>query len=320
MDKELEFERPVRGLERQIATLRRLAGPTPEPDLAAQIARLEAEADRLLTTIFGRLDPWQTVQLARHPERPHTLDVLQACFTDFSELHGDRLFGDDAAIVGGPARLDARRVMVIGQQKGRSLEENVTRNFGMPQPEGYRKAVRLMELAERFEMPVVTLIDTPGAYPGQGAEERGQARAIAHALERMVTLKVPMVATVIGEGGSGGALALGMADQVLMFEHAVYSVISPEGCASILFSDATRAAQAAAALRLTARDLLELGVVDQIVPEPLGGAHRRPESACESLKSALHEALNAIPAESEAREEKRYLRWRALGRFEEAGA
>ena len=321
MERELEFERPMRTLERQIAELREQAeatdtgGPDAE-SLRAQIARLEDEARTLTREVLSRLGRWEVVQLARHPERPFTLDHVRHFVTDFQQLHGDRGFGDDPAIVGGVGRIQDRPVMVIGHQKGRTTQQNVFRNFGMPRPEGYRKAQRLMELAERFDLPVVTMIDTPGAFPGLDAEERGQAQAIAEALERMSALTVPVIAAVIGEGGSGGALAVGVANRILMMEYATYSVISPEGCASILFKDAKEAPRAADALKLAAPDLLALGVVDAVVEEPAGGAHRAPRAASDALRDAILAQLEALKAlDGPALVEDRYRRFRRLGVF-----
>jgi acetyl-CoA carboxylase carboxyl transferase subunit alpha len=290
---ELDFEKPLLDLERQIAHLRRLAEGQ-RLDVQDEIAPLEQKLCELRREIYADLTPMQRVQVARHPRRPYTLDYLRTVFTDFVELKGDRLFRDDPAIVGGWARLNERPVVVIGQQKGRDTKENLLRNFGMPHPEGYRKALRLMHQAERFGVPVITLIDTPGAYPGLGAEERGQAEAIARNLEEMARLRTPFVAAVIGEGGSGGALALGLADRVLIMENAVYSVISPEGCAAILWKDSSQKERAARALRLTATDLLELGIVDLIVPEPDGGAHADPEAAAAALGQALERAVSEL--------------------------
>ncbi len=294
----LEFEKPLLELERQIAHLKRLARDQ-QIDVQREIVPLETKLTTLRREIFDGLTPLQRVQVARHPRRPYTLDYLDLAFTDFLELRGDRLFRDDPAIVGGWARLDGRPVMVIGHQKGRDTKENLRRNFGMPHPEGYRKALRLMRMAERFGAPIITLIDTPGAYPGLGAEERGQAEAIARNLEDMSVLRTPVIAVVIGEGGSGGALALAVADRVLMLENAVYSVISPEGCAAILWQDASQKERAAEALKITARDLLQLGVIDEIIPEPPGGAHADPEAAARALHGALLKqlaALDRVPA------------------------
>jgi acetyl-CoA carboxylase carboxyl transferase subunit alpha len=292
---ELDFEKPLIDLERQIAHLKRLAVDQ-RLDVQWEIAPLEQRLGELRREIYRDLSPMQRVQVARHPRRPYALDYLGSVFTDFVELRGDRLFRDDPAIVAGWARLDDRPVMVIGQQKGRDTKENLRRNFGMPHPEGYRKALRLMHTAARFGAPVITLIDTPGAYPGLGAEERGQAEAIARNLEEMARLRTPLVAAIIGEGGSGGALALGLADRVLMLENAVYSVISPEGCAAILWKDAGQKERAAQALRLTAADLLELGVIDTIVPEPDGGAHADPDGAAQALGQALRQAVDDLIA------------------------
>src|SRR5574337_707983 len=272
----LEFEKPLLELERQIDELKRL-GEEQELGVADELEGLERKLDELRDGIYGSLTPIQRVQVARHPRRPYTLDYLSTIFTDFIELHGDRLFMDDPAIVGGWARLDGQSVMVIGHQKGRDTKENLKRNFGMPHPEGYRKALRLMHLAARFGAPVVTLIDTPGAYPGLGAEERGQSEALARNILEMSALATPIVAAVIGEGGSGGALALGVADRLLMLENSVYSVISPEGCAAILWKDAGQRARAAEALKLTAEDLLRLKIADEIIPEPKGAAHLDPD-------------------------------------------
>ncbi len=314
----LEFEKPIAELERQIEELRRLSTQR-SLDVRREIAPLEEKLAELRSEIYKNLTPFQRVQVARHPRRPYALDYLNTIFSDFVELHGDRLYRDDPAIVAGTARLAGRGVVVIGQQKGRDTKENLKRNFGMPHPEGYRKALRLMRMAERFRLPVITLIDTPGAYPGLGAEERGQAEAIARNLEEMATLKTPMIAVVIGEGGSGGALALGVTDRVLMFENSVYSVISPEGCAAILWKDSTQRERAAEALKLTAPDLLSLGLIDEIIPEPLGGNHADPDAA----GVALSEALGRHLAELERLPHDRLLAQRAekflkMGKFEEA--
>lgn len=325
MNRELEFERPVRELERQIEALRNLSTPNALESAPAsttdefkhQIDQLKARAADLEAEIFKNLSRWQRVQLARHPERPYTLDYIEHMLQDFVELHGDRAFGDDAAIIGGPARLGNRKIMLIGHQKGRTTQDKLRCNFGMPRPEGYRKALRLMKLAERFRLPVVTLIDTPGAYPGIDAEARGQAQAIAEALESMAGLRVPVVSAVIGEGGSGGALAIGVANRILMLEFAIYSVISPEGCASILFKDAAFAEQAADALKLTAPDLYGLGVVDALVPEPQGGAHRAPAQVALALKEAIEAALAELEGLApDALADDRYAKFRALGAIE----
>src|SRR5437773_15553 len=289
----LDFERPLLELERQIDEMKRVTGDT-AVDVSKELAALERKLAELRGEIYRNLTPMQRVQVARHPKRPYTLDYVNTVFTDFVELHGDRLFRDDPAIVGGWARLDGMSVMLIGHQKGRDTKENLHRNFGMAHPEGYRKALRLMGLAEKFGAPVITLVDTPGAYPGLGAEERGQAEAIAVNLREMGTLGVPIITVVIGEGGSGGALAIAVADRVLIFENSVYSVISPEGCASILWRDGKQGARAAEALRLAAPDLLALGVVDAVLPEPAGGAHRDWDAAARTLSEALRENLAAL--------------------------
>jgi len=282
----LDFEKPLLELERQIEELRRV-GEERQIDVDEEIATLENKLTSLRQDIYRNLTPMQRVSVARHPKRPYTLDYLGSIFTDFVELHGDRLFRDDLAIVGGWARLAGQTVMVIGHQKGRDTRENIRRNFGMPHPEGYRKALRLMKLAARFQAPVVTLIDTPGAYPGIGAEERGQSEALATNILEMAALPTPIVSCVIGEGGSGGALALGVADRVLMFENSVYSVISPEGCAAILWKDASQRERAAEALKITATDLLRFKIIDEIIAEPVGGAHQDPDAAGESLRATL---------------------------------
>jgi acetyl-CoA carboxylase carboxyl transferase subunit alpha len=313
----LEFEKPVLELEQKIQELREHAT---EHGVGAEreIAELEKKAEGLRREIYAQLTRYQRVQIARHPKRPYTLDYIHACFSGFDELHGDRHFADDPAIVGGLAWLEKRAVMVIGQQKGRDTKENLLRRFGMPNPEGYRKALRLMQLANRFEVPIVTLVDTPGAYPGLGAEERGQAEAIAVNLREMATFEVPILTVVIGEGGSGGALAIAVADRVLMFEHSVYSVISPEGCASILWRDGKQGAKAAEALRLAAPDLEALDIVDGVLPEPLGGAHRDPATAAATLKAALIENLDALSGVSgPERVRLRAARFRRLGVFSE---
>lgn len=289
----LDFEQPIAELEAKIEELRYL-GDDSEINIAEEIARLQAKSRELTEQIFRSLTPWQISQLARHPQRPYTLDYVERVFTGFEELHGDRAFADDPAIVGGLARLDGRPVMVIGHQKGRDTKEKLRRNFGMPRPEGYRKARRLMELAERFGLPVVTFIDTPGAYPGIDAEERGQSEAIARNLYVMAGLKTPVVSVVIGEGGSGGALAIGVCDRLLMLQYATYSVISPEGCASILWRSAEKAPEAAAALGITSDRLRELGLVDEVIEEPLGGAHRDPDETARRIRQALLESLELL--------------------------
>ncbi len=315
LDRALPFERPLLELERRIEEARRAA----RPEAAAEVRRLEERLQRLQRKVFGRLTAWQRVQLARHPRRPYTLDLIRLLGEDFVELHGDRLFGDDHAIVGGLARIGGRPVVVVGHQKGRDTQEKLHRNFGMPHPEGYRKALRLMQLAERFRKPVLTLIDTPGAYPGVGAEERGQAEAIARNLRELAGLRTPIVSVVTGEGGSGGALALGVADRVFMLEHAVYSVISPEGCAAILWEDASRAKEAAEVLRITAPDLLKLGVIDGIVAEPPGGAHRNWAAAEAEVRRVAVAAFAELAALSPGElVNQRYAKFRRIGIFEEA--
>lgn len=313
----LDFEKPLVELERQIGHLRRL---TRERDLKvdSEIGPLEKKLDDLRREIYEELTPMQRVQVARHPRRPYILDYVDALFTDFIELKGDRLFRDDPAIVGGWARLEGRPVMVIGHQKGRDTKENLRRNFGMPHPEGYRKALRLMDMAARFNAPIITLIDTPGAYPGLGAEERGQAAAIARNLEVMAGLETPILAAIVGEGGSGGALALGLADRVIMLSNAVYSVISPEGCAAILWNDASQKERAAEALKLTAPDLLELGLVDEVIPEPPGGAHSDPERTIEALGEAVRRHVEELAKIGSKRLIKpRAKKYMEMGRFAE---
>ncbi|UTW00595.1 acetyl-CoA carboxylase carboxyl transferase subunit alpha [Marinomonas rhizomae] len=291
----LPFEQPIAELEQKIEELR-LVGNDNELNISDEISRLEDKKIALTKSLFSNLGAWEVSQLARHPKRPYTLDYIKHVFTDFEEMHGDRHYADDRAIVGGIARLDGRPVMVIGHQKGREVKEKVLRNFGMPRPEGYRKALRLMETAERFNMPIVTLIDTPGAYPGIGAEERGQSEAIAFNLAVMSRLKTPIISTVIGEGGSGGALAIGVCDELMMLQYGTYSVISPEGCASILWKSADRASDAAKAMGITAQRLQELGFVDTIIQEPLGGAHIAHEQIAQSLKQNVLAALDRMEA------------------------
>jgi acetyl-CoA carboxylase carboxyl transferase subunit alpha len=286
----LDFEQPIAELEAKIRELR-LVGADNEINIQDEITRLEGKSRALTASIFANLTPWQISQVARHPLRPYLLDYVPRLFTDFEELHGDRAFADDHAIVGGVARLQGRSVMVIGHQKGRDTKEKIHRNFGMPRPEGYRKALRLMKTAERFRLPVLTFIDTPGAYPGVDAEERGQSEAIARNLLEMAGLRTPIVATVVGEGGSGGALAIGVADRLLMLQYSTYSVISPEGCASILWKSAEKAPLAAEAMAITSERLRELGLIDVVVPEPLGGAHRDPDAIARNLQAAVLEAL-----------------------------
>jgi acetyl-CoA carboxylase carboxyl transferase subunit alpha len=296
----LDFEQPIAELEAKIEELRHVTADS-SVNLQDEISRLQSKSRQLTTSIFASLSPWQITQLARHPQRPYSLDYLSMIFTDFQELHGDRMYGDDLAIVGGLARLGGRPVMVIGHQKGRDTKERVRRNYGMPKPEGYRKALRLMRLAERFSLPIVTFIDTPGAYPGVGSEERNQSEAIARNLFEMATLRVPVVSVVIGEGGSGGALAIGVCDRLLMLQYSTYSVISPEGCASILWKSADKKEVAADAMGLTADRLARLGLVDEVLREPLGGAHRDVASTAETLRGALQRHLDqlcAIPPET----------------------
>lgn len=310
----LEFERPIAELEAKIEELR-LVGTDSEINISEEIKRLEQKSRDLTRSIFSSLNDWQVVQLARHPQRPYTLDYLQHIFTDFDELHGDRHFADDMALMGGIARLDDQPVMVIGHQKGRSTKEKVLRNFGMPRPEGYRKALRLMELAERYKLPILTFIDTPGAYPGIDAEERNQSEAIAYNLQVMSCLKTPIIATVIGEGGSGGALAIGVGDRTLMLQYSVYSVISPEGCASILWKSAEKASEAAKAMGMAAERLKSFGLIDEVIEEPLGGAHRDIPLMAERLKQVLVKNLSTLQAQSiDQVVEQRYDRWLAVGK------
>lgn len=307
----LEFEKPVAALEARIAELRQTAIDG-DVDLSSEISRLEKKSADLLASTYGALTPWQKTQVARHPMRPHFCDYVAQAFTDFMPLGGDRYFGDDQAIIGGFARLNGRKVMLIGHEKGNDTQSRIRHNFGMGKPEGYRKAIRLMELAGRFGVPVVTLVDTSGAFPGVEAEERGQAEAIARSTEACLALPVPMVSVIVGEGGSGGAVALASAERVLMMEHAVYSVISPEGCASILWRTAEKASDAAEAMKVTAQDLLQLGVIDRIVKEPVGGAHRDPALAAASLAKAIGEELDQLGSLSRekllAKREERFLR------------
>ena len=289
----LEFEQPIAELQAKIEELR-LVGNDNEINIQEEIERLEGKSRSLTESIFSNLTPWQISQLARHPLRPYTLDYVARIVDEFEELHGDRAFADDKAIVGGLCRVDGRPVMLIGHQKGRDTKQKIHRNFGMPRPEGYRKALRLMKMAERFGLPVLTLIDTPGAYPGVGAEERGQSEAIARNLFEMAGLRTPIIATVIGEGGSGGALAIGVADRLMMLQYSTYSVISPEGCASILWKDAEKAPLAAEAMAITSKHLKDLKLIDDIVPEPLGGGHRDPDAVARNLKKALVDALDRV--------------------------
>ena len=308
----LDFELPIAELEAKIEALR--SASDDKIDLHDEIKRLQKKSDELTKKTFANLDAWQVSRMARHPNRPYTLDYIEHIFTDFQELAGDRAFADDKAIVGGLARLDGRAVMVIGHQKGRTVKDKVTRNFGMPAPEAYRKALRLMQMAERFNLPIITFIDTPGAYPGIGAEERGQSEAIARNLREMSTLKVPVICTVIGEGGSGGALAIGVGDKVNMLQYSTYSVISPEGCASILWKSAEKASTAAEVMGLTATRLKELGLIDNIVQEPLGGAHRNYHEMARNLKHCLVEELNELDTfDKDGLLERRYERLMSYG-------
>ncbi len=311
----LDFEQPIAELEAKIDELHYI-GDDADVNINDEINKLKEKSSALTESIFSSLTPWQVSQLARHPQRPYTLDYIIRIFTDFEELHGDRHYADDHAIVGGVARLDDRPVMVIGQQKGRDTKEKLQRNFGMPRPEGYRKALRLMEMAERFNMPILTFIDTPGAYPGIGAEERGQSEAIAKNLKVMARLKVPIICTVIGEGGSGGALAIGVGDKTLMLQYSTYSVISPEGCASILWKSAEKASEAAEALGITSGRLYELGLVDSVIPEPLGGAHRDVDVMAATIKQSLSKSVDALASKStDDLVEARYKRLMSYGQF-----
>jgi acetyl-CoA carboxylase carboxyl transferase subunit alpha len=314
----LDFEQPIAELEAKIEELR-YVGDDSEININEEVARLKAKSESLTKSIFAKLSPWQIARVARHESRPYTLDYLGIIAPDFQELHGDRMYADDPAIVGGIGRLNGRACMFIGHQKGRDTKERVRRNYGMPKPEGYRKAQRLMQMAEKFSLPVVTFIDTPGAYPGVGAEERGQSEAIAFSLYLMAGLKTPIISVVIGEGGSGGALAIGVADRLLMLQYAVYSVISPEGCASILWKSAEKAEDAAEAMRITASSLNEFGLVDEVLQEPLGGAHRNPAEAAEVTRNALLKHLEELEQLStEQLLEERRRRLASFGQFKEA--
>lgn len=316
----LDFEKPIQELRDQLVELQRSSEES-DMDVTAEIKAIEKKIVETKKRIHASLTPWQKVQLARHPQRPYALDYIRLLFSDFQELHGDRQFRDDRAIVGGTAFFEGEPVMVIGQQKGRSTKENLARNFGCPNPEGYRKALRLMKLAEKFMLPVVTLIDTPGAYPGVGAEERHVAEAIAVNIREMSNLRVPIIATVIGEGGSGGALGIAVADRVLILQNAYYSVISPEGCAAILWKDRSHSARAAEALKITAEKLLDLGIVDEIIEEPLGGAHTDRDTVADNLRKVLLKNLTAVRGLSEKKMlEQRYAKFRKIGIFEESKA
>jgi len=314
----LDFEQPIAELEAKIEELR-YVGDDSEININEEVARLKGKSESLTKSIFSKLSPWQVARVARHESRPYTADYLSMISPDFQELHGDRMYADDPAIIGGVGRIDGKAVMFIGHQKGRDTKERVRRNYGMPKPEGYRKAQRLMQLAEKFSMPVVTFIDTPGAYPGVGAEERGQSQAIAQSLYLMAGLRTPIISVVIGEGGSGGALAIGVGDRLLMLQYAVYSVISPEGCASILWKSADKAEDAAAAMRITAANLSEFGLVDEVLEEPLGGAHRNPKAMAEVIRNALLKSIDEVenlPIEELL--ELRQQRLAGFGHFKEA--
>ena len=316
----LDFEQPIAELENKIEELRYVQDDS-VLDISEEIARLQKKSQDLTKTIYSKLTPWQVSQVARHPQRPYTLDYIQAVCTDFDELHGDRAYADDPAIVGGMARFNGQAVMVIGHQKGRDIKEKILRNFGMPRPEGYRKALRLMKLAEKFGLPVLTFVDTPGAYPGIGAEERGQSEAIGRNLYEMSRLKVPVVCTVIGEGGSGGALAIAIGDQVNMLQYSTYSVISPEGCASILWKTAEKAPDAAEALGITASRLKTLGLIDKVINEPVGGAHRDHAQMMQSMKRALHDSLKGLTTQPvDQLLASRFDRLMHYGKFKDASA
>ena len=314
----LDFEQPIAEFEAKIEELR-YVGDDSEININEEVARLKAKSESLTKSIFAKLSPWQIARVARHESRPYTLDYLQMIVPDFQELHGDRMYADDPAIVGGIGRIDGHACMFIGHQKGRDTKERVRRNYGMPKPEGYRKAQRLMRMAEKFGMPVVTFIDTPGAYPGVGAEERGQSEAIAYSLYLMAGLKTPIISVVIGEGGSGGALAIGVSDRLLMLQYSIYSVISPEGCASILWKSAEKAEDAAEAMRITASSLNEFGLVDQVLEEPLGGAHRNPAEAAEVIRNGILQCIDELDKLStDQLLEQRQRRLAGFGKFKEA--
>jgi acetyl-CoA carboxylase carboxyl transferase subunit alpha len=314
----LDFEQPIAELEAKIEELR-YVGDDSEININEEVGRLKNKSEALTKSIFSKLSPWQVARVARHESRPYTMDYLEMIVPDFQELHGDRMYADDPAIIGGVGRIDGRAVMFIGHQKGRDTKERVRRNYGMPKPEGYRKAQRLMRLAEKFSLPVVTFVDTPGAYPGVGAEERGQSEAIAQSLYLMAALKTPIISVVIGEGGSGGALAIGVGDRLLMLQYAIYSVISPEGCASILWKSAEKAEVAAEAMRITAPSLNEFGLVDEVLSEPLGGAHRNPKEMAEVIRNAVLKSLDELDRLSiELLLEQRQQRLAGFGQFKEA--
>lgn len=313
----LDFEKPIYELEKKINELRHLSS-NGNLNLQSEVKKLETRLDHVKKETYAHLTPWQRVQIARHPKRPYSLDYFGVVFTDFVELHGDRTFADDKALIGGLAKLDGQPFLVMGHQKGRDAKENIMRNFGSAHPEGYRKALRLMRMAEKFNVPLCVFVDTPGAYPGIGAEERGQAYTIAMNIREMARIRVPIIVFVIGEGGSGGALGIGIGDRVMVLENAYYSVISPEGCAAILWKDRSKAPDAAAALRLTAKDLLELKLIDEIIKEPLGGAHRGPEETAHNVKAALKKYWNQLQGtDPEELVAKRYEKFRAMGVFEE---
>ncbi len=309
----LDFEKPIVELEKKIQELRSFIADK-KIDLSSEVKKLEEKLEHLRKNTYSNLTPWQKVQLARHPQRPYTLDYINMLMTDFLQLHGDRLFGDDLALVCGLARLDKKKILVMGHQKGRDTKENLKRNFGCAHPEGYRKALRLMRLAEEFDLPIVVFIDTPGAYPGIGAEERGQSQAIATNLMEMVRISVPIISIVIGEGGSGGALGVGVADKVMVLENSYYSVISPEGCAAILWKDGSKASQAAEVLKLTGQDLLKMGIIDEVIPEPLGGAHRDPAKTAQSIKETILRNFKVLETlDKEELLKLRYKKFRSMG-------
>jgi len=312
----LNFEKPILEIQERINQLKDLSKAQPRRGLEAE--KLQKKMEEMQKDIFSKLTPWQVTQLARHPERPNTADYIRMVFEEFTELHGDRLYGDDKSILCGLARLEGRSVIVIGHQKGKGMKERIATNFGMPHPEGYRKALRIMQLAEKFNKPIITFVDTPGAYPGVQAEERGQSEAIAKNLMRMSQLPVPILSVVIGEGGSGGALAISVADQILMLEYSVYSVISPEGCAAILWNDTAKISEAAEMLKMTSKDLLQMGIIEKILPEPPGGAHRDPERMAETVSRALCKQLSDLESiPSEERVQLRYKKLRNIGAYSE---
>jgi acetyl-CoA carboxylase carboxyl transferase subunit alpha len=311
----LDFEKPIIELEKKIQELESFTSHK-KIDLSSEVKRLEEKLERLKKDIYGNLTAWQRVQIARHPQRPYTLDYITMIMSDFLEIHGDRLFSDDKALIAGFAKLDNQKVVVIGHQKGRDIKENLKRNFGCAHPEGYRKALRAMQLAQEFNLPIVIFIDTPGAYPGIGAEERGQAQAIAFNLREMINIDVPIVATIIGEGGSGGALGIGIADRVCVLENAYYSVISPEGCAAILWKNGSKAPEAAEVLKLTSQDLLRMGIIDEVIPEPLGGAHRDVQKMAQVLKETIKKNLKELKSQNKDKLlESRYQKFRSIGKF-----